>query len=65
MAIGATNGFFSNDGNQGGKPWQNNAQYPQRDFWNGRNQWLPTWHLDQNNGYEASLLVDFVKVWAL
>ena len=35
------------------------------DFWNGRDQWLPTWHLDVNKGEGAALQVDYVKVWAI
>lgn len=65
IAIGGTNGFFPETGNYGGKPWRNNAQYPIRDFWNGRNQWLGSWRLGVNNAYDASLQVDYVRVWAL
>jgi len=35
------------------------------DFWNGRDQWLPTWQLDLNNGESAALQVDYIKVWAI
>lgn len=35
------------------------------EFWNGRNSWLPTWNLEQNLSRDASLLVDYVRVWAL
>jgi hypothetical protein len=35
------------------------------DFWNGRDQWLPTWNLDVNKGEGASLQVDYIKVWAI
>ena len=64
VAIGGTNGFFPEDGNNGGKPWRNNAQFPIRDFWNGRNQWLPTWNFN-NNGYEMAFVIDYARVWAL
>jgi hypothetical protein len=30
------------------------------DFWNGRNQWLPTW-----SGDDVALQVDYIKVWAI
>jgi hypothetical protein len=35
------------------------------DFWNGRNQWLPTWDLDVNDGESAAMQIDYVRVWAL
>jgi len=35
------------------------------DFWNGREQWLPTWDLDVNKGEGAALQVDYIKVWAI
>jgi hypothetical protein len=35
------------------------------DFWNGRDQWLPTWNLDLNKGEGAALQVDYIKVWAI
>nr|CAD7439893.1 unnamed protein product [Timema bartmani] len=66
LAVGGVNGYFPDDGvNAGGKPWINTSPQASTDFWNGRSQWLPTWHLDENNGESSSLLVDYVKVWAV
>lgn len=65
LAVGGTNGFFPEEGNVGGKPWRNSSPTPIRDFWNGRDHWLPTWRLHVNNSRDASLQVDYVRVWAL
>jgi hypothetical protein len=35
------------------------------EFWNGRQQWLPTWKLDADNGNSDVLQVDYIKVWAI
>lgn len=48
-----------------GKPWMNNAPTAAADFWNARNVWLPTWNLEQNLSRDASLIVDYVRIWAL
>lgn len=48
-----------------GKPWQNSSPTAVTDFWNARNSWLPTWNLEQNLSRDASLLVDYVRIWAL
>lgn len=34
------------------------------DFWKGKSGWLPTWNLDKNDGEDAALQVDSIKVWA-
>lgn len=65
LAVGGTNGYFPDTGNRSGKPWKNSSKTARRDFWNGRNQWLPGWRLNVNNGYDASLIVDHVRLWAL
>lgn len=58
--------YFPDDAtNPGGKPWSNTSPQAAADFWNGRGQWLPTWNLDVANSAEASLKVDYVRVWAL
>ncbi|GAB0087811.1 beta-1,3-glucan-binding protein [Sergentomyia squamirostris] len=65
LAVGGVNYFPDNASNPGGKPWNNQSPQASTDFWNGRNQWLPTWRLHQDMSREASLQVDYVKVWAL
>lgn len=66
VAVGGVNGFFpDNAKNPTEKPWKNSSPTASRDFWNGRNSWLSTWKLDENYSAEASLLVDYVRVWAL
>lgn len=48
-----------------GKPWLNSSPTAVTEFWNARNGWLPTWNLEQNLSRDASLLVDYVRIWAL
>lgn len=54
LAVGSTNGYFR-DG-FGGKPWVDGVATSARDFWNGRESWLPTWGAD-------GLVVKSVKMW--
>ncbi|KAG5868025.1 hypothetical protein JTB14_026666 [Gonioctena quinquepunctata] len=62
LAVGGT-AYFPDDGvNPGGKPWKNNSPRAVTDFWEGREQWLPTWDLKADDSH---LQVDYVKVWAL
>nr|AFR46662.1 gram-negative bacteria binding protein [Parcoblatta sp. PS] len=66
VACGGVNYYFpDNADNPGGKPWSNTSPAASTDFWNGRNQWLPTWQLDVNEGESAAMQVDYIKVWAL
>ncbi|KDR21211.1 beta-1,3-glucan-binding protein-like [Zootermopsis nevadensis] len=61
VAVGGVNDFFPDGAqNPGGKPWLNTSPQASTDFWNGRNQWLPTWNSDN-----TALQVDYIKVWAL
>ncbi|XP_045764638.1 beta-1,3-glucan-binding protein-like isoform X1 [Maniola jurtina] len=66
LAVGGTSGYFP-DGvqNPTPKPWLNSSPKAATDFWDAREAWLPTWGLDQNDGRNASLQVDYVRVWAL
>jgi beta-glucanase (GH16 family) len=67
LAVGGVNGYFgdhlSNNGRP--KPWSNGSPVAMKEFWESRREWLPTWKLDQNHSAEASLQVDYVKVWAI
>lgn len=65
LAVGGVMYFPDSAQNPGGKPWHNQSPRASTDFWYGRNQWYPTWHLDRNAGRDASLIVDYVRVWAL
>lgn len=47
------------DREDGSKPWTNSDPKAQRNFYRARNTWKPSW------GDHSSLLVDYVKVWAL
>jgi len=62
VAVGGTNGFFGDDwiNGAGAKPWRNTSPTAFLEFWNGRNQWLPTW----KEG-ETAMVVNYVKVWKM
>lgn len=65
LAVGGTNGYFPDSGNAGGKPWTNSQSFPHTAFWRGKEQWLDSWKLGENDGLNASLIIDSVRVWAL
>lgn len=65
LAVGGIAYFPDDAENEGGKPWNNHSPQPSTDFWNGRNQWLPTWNLDKDYSKDASMQVDYIKIWAL
>lgn len=64
LAVGGTNGYFPDEGNQSDKPWKNASPQASTDFWNGRHQWLPNWNLNTNSTNKAALIVDSIRVWA-
>ncbi|KZF20767.1 glycoside hydrolase family 16 protein [Xylona heveae TC161] len=55
VAVGGTNGWFK-DGSSG-KPWVDGSATAKKDFWNARDQWMPTWEKD------GQMLVESVKIW--
>jgi len=66
LAVGGTNGFFPDDIPGANKPWSNTSPQAMLDFWNGRNDWLPTWKQGEDKISEgAALQVDYVKVWKM
>lgn len=57
LAVGGTSGWFTN-GMQG-KPWADASPAPMSDFWNARDQWLPTWQKEGN----GEMTVKKVQMW--
>ena len=55
VAVGGTNGWFE-DG-KSGKPWVDKAPTAKKDFWDAKNQWLPTWKEN------AQMEISSVKMW--
>ena len=55
VAVGGTNGWWQ-DG-VAGKPWVDNSLTAEKDFWDARDQWLPTW------GDGAQMVVSKVQMW--
>ncbi|GFN88839.1 beta-1,3-glucan-binding protein 1 [Plakobranchus ocellatus] len=56
VAVGGTGGTFPDSRRTWTKPWRNNSPNPAKDFWDGRNDWLPTW-----KGDEVAMIVDWVQ----
>ncbi|KAI5363829.1 putative glycoside hydrolase family 16, concanavalin A-like lectin/glucanase domain superfamily [Septoria linicola] len=55
VAVGGTNGYFRD--NEAGKPWADASPVARKEFWQARDQWLPTW---QKSG---EMQVKSVKMW--
>ena len=55
VAVGGTNGYFPDGGD---KPWNNWDPHAYNQFWDRKDQWLPTW-----NGDDVAMQVDSVKYW--
>ncbi|KAH3775029.1 beta-1,3-glucan-binding protein-like [Dreissena polymorpha] len=59
VAIGGTNGFFPDDWTYNSrKPWNNNSPTEPADFWNHKNDWLPSWQ-----GDNVAMEVDYVEMF--
>lgn len=65
VAAGGTNGFFPDDVPNGTpKPWTNSDGAASTNFWNGRDDWLPTWeHGEGKISENAAMQVDYVRVY--
>ncbi|XP_041475277.1 beta-1,3-glucan-binding protein-like isoform X3 [Lytechinus variegatus] len=59
VAVGGVNYFGDTATYNPPKPWTNDSPTAARDFWNARNDWLPTW-----DGEEAAMQVNYVRVYA-
>jgi len=62
VAVGGTNDYWGKDGVDN-KPWTSTDPDAPKKFWEARADWLPTWQQDVDNGENAALQVDWVKVW--
>lgn len=58
VAVGSSNGWFPD--NRGGKPWFDNYANPATQFWQGKDQWYPSWKDDETRGMQ----VKSVKMWS-
>lgn len=65
LAVGGKNGYFSEKHvNQGAsKPWNNKSPLAFKEFWEARNDWLPTWN--SWSPFDSAFIIDHVKIWAL
>ncbi|XP_071483948.1 beta-1,3-glucan-binding protein-like [Diadema antillarum] len=63
VAVGGVNYFA--DGLQGtAKPWLNTSPTASKDFYLAKDAWYPTWNPDTNNGEDAAMQVNYIKVYA-
>ncbi|XP_071483403.1 beta-1,3-glucan-binding protein-like [Diadema antillarum] len=63
VAVGGVNYFA--DGLQGtAKPWANTSPTASKDFYLAKDAWYPTWNPDTNNGEDAAMQVNYIKVYA-
>jgi beta-glucanase (GH16 family) len=67
VAIGGTGGFFPDSWTNAAypKPWSDQSETAPRDFWNARANWYPTWNPEENNGEDAAMEVDYVRVYKM
>lgn len=64
VAVGGTTYFSDSYINRPHpKPWSDGRGHGATDFWSARGHWYPTWNPTRNNGEDAALKVNYVKVW--
>nr|XP_012225266.1 PREDICTED: beta-1,3-glucan-binding protein-like [Linepithema humile] len=62
VGVGGVRTFPDNTMSSGwAKPWKNRGAKAMLNFWNSRNQWLPSWE----NRDKTAFVIDYVRVWAL
>lgn len=62
LAVCGNSNFPDDSVNPGGKPWMNTSPTSMTSFWEGKNQWLPTWNVENS---DAAFVIDYVRVRAL
>ncbi|KAK3087910.1 hypothetical protein FSP39_012365 [Pinctada imbricata] len=66
LAVGGMSAFPDNYINvQYSKPWTTNANTAAKEFWEAKNSWYPTWNPNANDGEQAALKVNSLKVWKM
>ncbi|KAL4233975.1 hypothetical protein ACF0H5_005630 [Mactra antiquata] len=58
VAVGGTSNFFPDSWHYNSrKPWRNDSPNENADFWNAKNDWLPSWH-----GDDVAMEIDYVQM---
>ncbi|KAI8053111.1 concanavalin A-like lectin/glucanase domain-containing protein [Gilbertella persicaria] len=57
LAVGGVNGYWPDDAS---KPWKNDDSHAVNQFYDAKNNWLPTW----GKGNRRALAIDWVKMWS-
>lgn len=47
------------------KPWNDHSKTAPLQFWSQRNNWYPTWNPKTNNGEDAAMKINYIRVWKL
>ncbi|WP_411026907.1 hypothetical protein, partial [Salmonella sp. s55044] len=66
VAIGGT-GYFSDSliNSPYPKPWLNTSPQAPKDFYDAKANWYPTWNPNTNNGEDAAMKIQSVRVYAV
>ncbi|XP_055373030.1 beta-1,3-glucan-binding protein-like [Condylostylus longicornis] len=65
LAVGGITYFPDDAESTTGKPWINNSPTAMAEFWRAKNLWLPTWNIHNKNYTNSSLLIDYIRVYAI
>jgi len=70
VAAGGTNGYFPTgsvssptNGASYTMPWKDDSSTAYQQFWASVGQWYPTWNPFENNGEDAAMKVDYIRVY--
>lgn len=58
VAAGGVNDYWTEGACN--KPWSNTSPHSVNEFWNAKDQWLPTWN---PTTHDSAMKVDYIKVW--
>ncbi|ESO82445.1 hypothetical protein LOTGIDRAFT_170077, partial [Lottia gigantea] len=62
LAVGGMNYFDDSNIGPRPKPWTGADKTA---FWRAKEEWYPTWNPFENDGEDAALKINYVKVWKL
>jgi len=59
LAVGGATDYWSDNFNYAHpKPWRTTSEIAMKEFWDARNQWMPTW-----KGEDAGLKIGQIRIW--
>ena len=65
VAVGGTGGYWhdSLQNTPHSKPWSDSSSTAPKDFWLAKDDWYPTWEPEKNNGENAAMVIDYIRVY--